>query len=98
MQSQVLHPSQANAQQLYVINGDGGIGVAYTYRNFTATSQYYGVALTGVFTGAEVYQVLNPLEALETFLTSQVAPCFASGGTACTAGCPGYGMRMTGRL
>lgn len=48
---------QANAQQLYVINGDGGIGVAYTYRNFTATSQYYGVALTGNYVSSEVYQV-----------------------------------------
>ena len=51
---------QANAQQLYVINGDGGIGVAYTYRNFTATSQYYGVALTGNYTTSEAYEVGSP--------------------------------------
>ena len=48
---------QANAQQLYVINGDGGIGVAFTYRNFTATSQYYGVALKGKYQSSELYAV-----------------------------------------
>jgi hypothetical protein len=48
---------QANAQQLYVINGDGGIGVAFTYRNFTATSQYYGVALKGKYQTSELYKV-----------------------------------------
>jgi hypothetical protein len=48
---------QANAQQLYVINGDGGIGVAFTYRNFTATSQYYGVALKGKYQSSELYSV-----------------------------------------
>jgi hypothetical protein len=53
---------QANAQQLYVINGDGGIGVAYTYRNFTATSQYYGVALVGKFQSSELYQVKGILQ------------------------------------
>lgn len=48
---------QANAQQLYVINGDGGIGVAFTYRNFTATSQDYGVALKGKYQTSELYKV-----------------------------------------
>lgn len=57
LKSKLRCPLQANAQQLYVINGDGGIGVAYTYRNFTATSQYYGVALVGKYQESELYQV-----------------------------------------
>jgi len=45
-----------NAQELYVTNGDGSIGVAYTYRNFTGTSQYYGISMTGQFKAFQLYQ------------------------------------------
>ena len=48
---------QENAQELYVTNGDGSIGVAYTYRNFTGTSLYYGISMTGRFLEAQLFKV-----------------------------------------
>ena len=40
-----------------MINGDGGIGVAFTYRNFTSSSRYYGLALTGQYRSSQLYNV-----------------------------------------
>ncbi len=49
--------AQNHAQELYVTNGDGSIGVAYTYRNFTGTSLYYGISMTGRFLEAQLFEV-----------------------------------------
>lgn len=64
--------NQANAQQVYIVNSDQSIGVAYTYRNFTSTSVFLSnLPITGRYISSQLYE-LNDVR--EGFVLSNMKP------------------------